>query len=182
MVFRSRLLVRCSPHSAPLESHRPHAFTRSERCIGSQHTLSFCIFMRRAKRIEQHRYPANHSNFCEHPTQGSVHTSHTGFRRWFTVHDALFAHPLTLRFTQCVGSDITPRRIVIARTTHAVLHGKIGRLLKGRNLCARRLLWTTKNAQKTRDGRIGCRRVWTPSTNRGVFFIDARMRYKQDLL
>jgi hypothetical protein len=159
MVFRSRLRVRCSPHSAPLESHRPHPFIRSERCIGSQHTLSFCILMRRAKRIDQHIYPANHSHFCEHPTHGSAHTSLIGF----AVHDALVAHPLTHRFTQCVDSHTTPRRIVIAKTTHAVLHSTIGLLLEGRNLCARRLLWTTKNAQKTRDGRIGLSRLWAPA-------------------
>lgn len=164
MVFRYRLRARCSPHSAPLESHRPHPFTRSGRCIGSQHTLSFCIFMCLAKRIDQHIYPANHFAFLLAPNaRQRAHFTHW-VRHWFAVHDALVAHPLTHRFTQCVDSDTTPRRIVIVRTTHAVLHGTIGCLLEGRNLCARRLLCTTKNAQKTRDGRIGYRRLLAPST------------------
>lgn len=79
MVVRPRLRVRCSPSSTPLGSHRSHAFTRFERCIGSQHTLSLRIFIRRVKRIDPHIYPANHSNFCEHPTHGSAHTLHIGF-------------------------------------------------------------------------------------------------------
>lgn len=56
--------------------------------MGSQHTLSFCIFMRLAKRIDQHIYPANHSHFCEHPTHGSAHNSHIGFATGsqFTTH------------------------------------------------------------------------------------------------